>query len=342
MRFQSPLSNLCDVLSQIKESARQYRDTLTSNEAATRAVLIDPVLRALGWDTANTNMVEVEKTLGREVRADYALYDNNASTKIVVEAKALGVNLNHRPLFMNLVQYAFNFRLNDIFLTDGLTWLHFDNFQPGHEAPSKILDLANDDVVVCAAYLVQHLDAAQFWPVDENIDVLSRRMDQMESAISTLQKDAGTVGKAVQSPELIGPTPDLAAAAILAHPDLSFIDLHALGDLRGKRPTQLRLPDGTILSAIGWAAVLRECCKFVLSNNPALPLPFRDQAGGIVDLIRTVEPPANRAYVQEHYNDQTVYIYTNYAPQGCVANAIHILSQVPLRVDALAAAVRLG
>ena len=61
MRFQSPLSNLCDVLIQIQESANQYKATLSRNEAATRAVLIDPILRALGWNTANTNMVEVEK-----------------------------------------------------------------------------------------------------------------------------------------------------------------------------------------------------------------------------------------------------------------------------------------
>ena len=128
MRFESPLRNLCDVLGQIKDSANQYHATLATNEAATRAVLIDPVLRALGWDTANTNMVEVEKTLGNAVRADYALYDSNADTKIIVEAKSLGTNLNQRALFMNLVQYAFNFRLNDVFLTDGLIWKHFDNF----------------------------------------------------------------------------------------------------------------------------------------------------------------------------------------------------------------------
>ncbi len=63
MRIQSPLSNLSDVLAQIKDSANQYQGTLKKNEASTRAVLIDPVLRELGWDTANTYMVEVEKTL---------------------------------------------------------------------------------------------------------------------------------------------------------------------------------------------------------------------------------------------------------------------------------------
>ena len=72
MRIPSPLSDLSDVLSQIKESAIRYEATLKKNEAATRAVLIDPVLRALGWDTADTDMVEVEKTLDQP-RVDYAL-----------------------------------------------------------------------------------------------------------------------------------------------------------------------------------------------------------------------------------------------------------------------------
>ena len=108
MRFQSPLSNLCDVLIQIQESANQYRAALTKNEAATRAVLIDPVLRALGWNTANTNMVEVEKTM-ENVRADYALYDSNAIPQIIIEAKALGTKLDQKKLIISLVTYAFNF-----------------------------------------------------------------------------------------------------------------------------------------------------------------------------------------------------------------------------------------
>ena len=91
MRIKSPLSNLSDVISQVKTSAAQYQQTLRRNEAATRAVLIDPILRAMGWDMANTYMVEVEKTLA-QTRVDYARYDHNADVKIVVESKSLGGN----------------------------------------------------------------------------------------------------------------------------------------------------------------------------------------------------------------------------------------------------------
>jgi hypothetical protein len=103
MRIQSPLSNLSDVLTHIKESATRYQATLKKNEAATRAVLIDPVLRALGWDTANTYMVEVEKTLD-QARVDYALYDKNATVHIIIDAKSLGVNLAQPSFILSLVK----------------------------------------------------------------------------------------------------------------------------------------------------------------------------------------------------------------------------------------------
>lgn len=117
--FQSPLSNLCDVLNQIRDSAAQYQVILTKNEASTRAVLIDPILRALGWDTANTHMVEIEKINGK-FRADYALYDSNREPRVIIEAKALGVQLASSEIIMSLVSYAFQFQLTNVFLTDGL------------------------------------------------------------------------------------------------------------------------------------------------------------------------------------------------------------------------------
>ena len=119
VRFESPLRNLCDVLTQIRDSAKQYQSTLKASEASTRAVLIDPILRALGWDTANTHMVEIEKSLG-SVRADYVLSDVNREPKIIVEAKALGTGLDEKKLLLSLVQYAFQFELTEVFLTDGL------------------------------------------------------------------------------------------------------------------------------------------------------------------------------------------------------------------------------
>ena len=80
MRIQSPLSNLCEILDQVKAAAQQYKATLLNNEAATRAVLIDPVLRALGWDTADTTRVDIVQPL---TGISYTQEDYNGQTVYV-------------------------------------------------------------------------------------------------------------------------------------------------------------------------------------------------------------------------------------------------------------------
>lgn len=324
MLVQSPLSHLSDILTQMRESAARYQVILRKNEAATRAVLIDPMLRALGWDTANTSMVEVEKTLD-QVRADYALYDSNATVRIIIEAKSLGTNLSQPGFVMSLINYAFAFQLQDVFLTDGLIWQHFSNFQPGNVKVERILDLSHDDPVECAAYLVQRLDAAKFWPEEQSIDRLAQQVSQLESMVATLQQELHTLKRSV---ETLAPQPP-AVPAPLKLPALDYVPLDALTDTNGRRPSHLRLPDGTELPIKRWKDVLRECCKYVLTTNRSLQLPLPDRAGKKVYLINTLPPAPGLSHVTEEYNGQIVYIYVNYDARNIVANARHVVQYVP-------------
>jgi len=204
MRIQSPLSHLSEILKQVVISAKQYHTTLSTNEAATRAVLIDPVLRALGWDTANVHMVEVEK-YHQHNRLDYALNDNHKQIQIIIEAKSLGTNLEKNDLIMSLVNYAFVFKLRYIFLTDGLTWMHFTDFQPGNIKIPRILNLASDNLIDCAGYLVQHLDAAKFWPMGEDIDDLAQKVQHLETQLDAVQQELERIK---QKTSIIVPQPN--------------------------------------------------------------------------------------------------------------------------------------
>jgi len=329
MRIQSPLSNLSDVLRQSNSSAKLYQATLKTNEAATRAVLIDPVIRALGWDTANTHMVEVEKILG-QARADYALYDRNAAVKIIIEAKALRSNLNQPSTIMSLVNYAFTFKLQDIFLTDGLIWHHFTNFQPGNVIANKILDLEHDDPIECAAYLVQWLDAAKFWPEEQTLDTLANQVAQLENTVATLQRELAQLQTVTQSaPGQTVSTPVTTSASATGVGVSTFVELDQVDTRLGQKPTQLRLPDSTVLKIGKWKDILRECCKLALTSNPAIQIPFSDKSGRKVALFSMVKPASGISYITEQYNNQTVYIYVNYDATNCIANALHILKQVP-------------
>ena len=334
MRIQSPLSNLSDVLAQIKDSAARYQGTLKKNEAATRAVLIDPVLRALGWDTANTYMVEVEKTLD-QARVDYALYDNNATVRVIIEAKSLGTNLAQPGFIMSLVNYAFTFQLQDIFLTNGIIWQHFTNFQPGNVKVERILDIVNDNPVDCAAYLVQRLDAAKFWPEEQTIDKLAQQVTQVESLVATLQQEVERLktGTAISSNAAISTitptqTPTMQSSNKQGSA-VTYVELDRITDITGKRPSHFRLPDGTEIIVKRWKDILRESCKFALQSNPNIPIPFPDRSGKKVSLFSNVKPAAGLSYITEDYNGQTIFIYVNYDANNCMANARYILQQVP-------------
>lgn len=330
-RFQSPLSNLCDVLSQIKDAAKQYQSTLRKSEASTRAVLIDPVLRAMGWDTANTHMVEIEKSQD-SVRADYALNDSNRNPKIIIEAKVLGTNLSQPQHIMALVKYAFQFQLTDVFLTDGLVWHHYDNFQPGNVTPTRILDIGNGNPVDVAAYLVQQLDAAKYWSV-ETVDELTQRVETLESTVATLhrmlslQQSSNPTSATNSITHLNASSPGITTSTQVTSSNLNikYIEFHNLTNITGKKPAYLRLPDGSIIPVNRWKDVLRECCKFVFLSNPTIPIPFPDRSNRKVALFSTTRPPTGISYATEQYNGQTIFIYLNYDANNCVANADYVL-----------------
>ena len=327
MKIESPLNNIIDVISQVRNSAEEYKTTLRRNEAATRAVLVDPVLRALGWDTANTFMVEVEKTL-EQTRADYALYDSNGIVKVIIEAKALGEDLTHQKVIMSLVTYAFTFKLQDVFLTDGLSWHHFTNFQPGNVVPTKTINFASDSPVEVAAYLVQRLDAARFWPDEQNIDTLAQQVAQLESVVSSLQRELANIKQSELSKT--GTSTSVKGVTVQVSSQAKFIDLDDVPDVTGTKPTHLRLPSGEILEVKIWKDVLRECCKFALGNNPKIQFPLPDRSGRKVSLLNTVPPAKGISFVEEKYGNQSIYIYTNYDANNCAANAAYILSQLLL------------
>lgn len=96
-----------------------------------------------------------------------------------------------------------------------------------------------------------------------------------------------------------------------------------------KKPSHFRLPDGSILKIKAWKDILRESCKFTLSQNLSIPIPYPDRADRKVSLFNYVKPPKGISYVTEEYNGKTLYIYVNYDSYNCVENSIYILKQVP-------------
>ena len=345
MRIRSPLSNLAEVIGEIQRAAQEHEKTLKKNEAATRAVLIDPLLSALGWDTSNTHMVEVERTL-TGAKLDYALYDANGTIRIIVEAKALSKDLASKQTLMSVVKYAFGVGIKDVYLTDGIRWHHFTEYKPGELDPKCEIDLAFGDPIVHAAYFVEHMDAAKFWPYQQSIDTLAQQVNELESTVATLATELAKLRAAsassAQPDAMLGNNKGDLFTKADSPKTYSFLALADLKDNTGTRPVALRLPDGTEFQVKTWKDVLRECCKFALGSNPNIPIPLLDYNGGKVNLLASIQPAKGVSYVKQEYNGSPVYIYVNYDANHAVLNAQHVLKQVPKPLLTVPAAVALA
>ena len=84
-----PIAKQIELLSQ---RINANRSAWSSNETATRLQLIDPLLRQIGWDTADPDQVTPEYSVGSR-SADYVLRASKLPIA-VVEAKNLGVKID--------------------------------------------------------------------------------------------------------------------------------------------------------------------------------------------------------------------------------------------------------
>jgi predicted type IV restriction endonuclease len=314
MKIKSPLSDINEVIRQLIASADQYQDFLKKNESATRAVLIDPIIRALGWDIANPYMVEVERTFNN-TRVDYALLDINSDVKVIIEAKPLGSDIENKKRLLQIISYALTYGIKDVVISNGIRWIHYSGFSSENVKPLKIIDLKTEDLVSCSAYLVQNFDAAKYWPEDEDIESLAQQITQLSNDLTNVQHEVDQLKTNFDTKSLI---PSEKSKDV-------FISLDSIPNLTGKKPSIFRLPNGQKIKVNSWKNILIEACKFTMRNNPDLKLPIKDSRGKSIDLIGFIRPRKGLSYVEMQYQDNIVFIYSNYDSNNCVLNAEYIL-----------------
>ena len=112
------MSELLDTLGNVKTKILRYGSRSIS-EQSTKSALIQPVLRALGWDVENLEEVELEYKRRRSDKpVDYALLLLRTPC-LFVEAKALGQNLDDRRWANQLMGYATVAGVEWVALTNG-------------------------------------------------------------------------------------------------------------------------------------------------------------------------------------------------------------------------------
>jgi hypothetical protein len=112
------MSDLDEILVQVRQRIDRYRGQ-TLGEQNTKSILIDPLLRALGWDVEDFEEVHREyKPKPTDNPVDYALFILR-TPRLFVEAKALGGNLNDRKWANQIMGYAAVTGVEWVVLTNG-------------------------------------------------------------------------------------------------------------------------------------------------------------------------------------------------------------------------------
>jgi len=135
------LDTLVSLVNELRRRIQKHHDTLQKNETLTRYVLIDPLLRALGWDIENPDYVQPETTT-QAGRPDYTLVLDGRKIAFI-GCKALGKQED----LIQQVSYCVSEGVRYFIATDGSRWEVYDtNIQkPLQEKRVAEWDIASMD-----------------------------------------------------------------------------------------------------------------------------------------------------------------------------------------------------
>ena len=226
------LDDLYQTIEKLRERIEDHQDKLRQSEALTRNALVDPLLRALGWDTEDPALAMPEYRLGSGF-ADYALL-NAGKPAIVIEAKKLGT-----PLYSaaeQSVTYCVNAGIRYFVATDGRKWDVYETHRPVPLAEKKIVrfDITDSPADVC-------LEALALW----------RRSVQ-----SGVVRKARTPIIESENEVPVQEEPSSDTYDVTPTPDGDWQPLTQLKPVkRDKAPPQIRFPDGSTAQLKSWVDI---------------------------------------------------------------------------------------
>ena len=138
-----PLDDLFTLIHELRERIDAHGSALRQSEALTRYALIDPLLRALGWNTADPALVVPEYRSGSG-SADYALL-GNGKPLMMVEAKKLDTPL--RDGINQVISYCLIEGTEHFSVTDGRRWEVYETRKKGNIDDKRVasFDLKEQD-----------------------------------------------------------------------------------------------------------------------------------------------------------------------------------------------------
>ena len=144
------LDDLKETIETLRERIQAHRPYLAGYETRTRQALIDPMLRALGWDVEDPNAVELEYGINRQNRVDYVLMGNEGRIAMI-EAKSLERSLDDNVIDQ-VLKYAHKAVIPYIVVSNGDHWQMSEVFRQATPKDRILMEfqLTKDEPYACA------------------------------------------------------------------------------------------------------------------------------------------------------------------------------------------------
>ena len=328
------LDDLVGTIETLKERIATHGPSLRGNEIRTRMALIDPLLTALGWDTANPAAVIPEYNAGPG-RPDYGLVGSNGLLVASIEAKRLDESLeNHEK---QIFDYAWNLQVRYGGLTDGNRW-YFVDFSKFTDSDRTILEVSLTSASAYEAALKLLLlwrpNLASGHPVEANSPVLVPQ-GRPSAAQLTVETTSPVAPPIPQVESTNAPSPILDATNWRPLSDVTY----KLGD---RKPVGIRFSRSITKPLKNWVDTWFEVCEWLAVNEKlsATDCPVPSPTGkGVRVLINTdsQHPPTKKYpngnnFAQPRRTSTGLFIETNYNPQNSIKNSKYLLDKfaVPL------------
>ncbi len=239
-----PLESLLTLVEKLRERIDVHGKALRQSETLTRYTLIDPLLRELGWDTGNPDLVIPEYKTD-DGRPDYALLSDGKPI-MMVEAKRLGTPLQDKVRAQGLT-YANGQGTKYFSVSDGARWEIYETFKPVRTAEKRIVEFDLKSGAAAEACL----KALTLWGL------------RVSGQIAPGQTPAvGPTHNQPDSPKSPTPTPQPTP------PSLEWQPLSKLNPQLGSRPpVEIQFPDNSVILVTTWKSLLVGVVEWLEKNK---------------------------------------------------------------------------
>jgi len=224
------LSELEETIALVRDKIRKFRDIYSGSEEAVRYQIVNPVLRALGWNFEDPEFVMPNVTT-EEGAPDYTLLKNGKQV-MFVEAKNLSTDIESKLVVQQLAKYCFGRGVKYGLLTNGAQWTLFWAFKEDTTMPERAIwkvDVENEDIHSVA----RHLDTIARDNV-EKIEYLMKKFQSLEDTWKALVDQPKDI--------VIGIFPVFKRRVEEAHPEQHMED-HDIEDFIAERLEALISPN---------------------------------------------------------------------------------------------------